>query len=465
MVGYRAASLHHPRIAVIPNLHPHRNSIMKVVGKGCLFVLAFAAHAAALPLPPPPPSCSGQVNALPVLDGDAGAQVAAVANGTKWWVTGANLSVPLTVLHLYGGIYDMHFAYGQLMAAEIADLVPATLAYIYAAVNASYNLTWLPEPVRDWVIEAGVEVALDWTANATAGYSPPHWAEAVAGLAAGSGVAIADLRRVAMIAEWTRASCSMFGAWGPASAAATGGSGGLVQLRALDWDTDGPFQQWPVLAVFHPDARTGGFANAQLGWAGMIGAITGVSASGVGISEKVWDAYTGPYTPFGYAWNFLLADSLMFDADTDAVLSRIASANRTCSIWIGVGDVHGNGGGGSFKAVAYSSTTVDIFNDKSCATYPNHDRFDSLLFINKHVQPSDEPCMNDLMHAAYGAFSGALTAAYVTALEQTGDMHIMVLDWAADELLVSNASPGGGVMAYDAPFVRFSLAALLAKGR
>ena len=437
-----------------------------------LSVLAFAACAAcawALPsLPPIPPSCSGQVNALPILDGDAGVQVAAVANGTKWLVSSANLSAPLTVLHLYGGIYDMHFAYGELMAAEIAELVPATLAYIYAAVNSSYNLSWLPEPVRDWVIEAGVEVALDWTANATAAYSPPHWAAAVAGLAAGARVSAADVRRVAMIAEWTRASCSMLGAWGPASAAATGGSGGLVQLRALDWDFTGPFQQWPVLITFHPDARTGGFANAQLGWAGMLGAITGVSASGVGISEKVWDAYSnagGPYTPFGYAWNFLLADSLMFDADTDAVLSRIASANRTCSIWIGVGDAHGNGGGGSFKAVAYSSTTVDIFNDKSCATYPNHDRFNSLLFINKHVQPSDEPCMNDLMHAAYGAFSGALTARYVTALEQTGDMHIMILDWAADELLVSNASPGGGVMAYDAPFVRFGLAALLAKKR
>lgn len=35
----------------------------------------------------------------------------------------------------------------------------------------------------------------------------------------------------------------------------------------------------------------------------------------------------------------------MFDTDTDQVLSRIATANRTCAIWIGLGDAHGNGGG------------------------------------------------------------------------------------------------------------------------
>ena len=330
---------------------------------GLLFFSAAAAAAAPPPLPPPPASCSGRVNAQPPLDGDAAQPVAAVANGTRWSVAGANLSTPLTVLHLYGDVYSMNFAYGALMAAEVQLAVPATLLYLFQQVNASYNLSWLPEPVRDWVVEYGVEAALDYTFNATLPFTPPHWADAVAGLAAGSGVGAADIRRVAMLAEWTRAQCSMLGAWGAASA-----TGGLVQLRALDWDTDGPFQQWPVLAVYHPDAAAtgGGVAHATLGWAGMLGAITGVSAAGVGISEKVWDAYSGPYSALGYAWNLLLQDALMFDTDTDQVLSRIASANRTCSIWIGVGDARGNGGGGSFKAIGYSSTTVAIYNDRNC---------------------------------------------------------------------------------------------------
>ena len=217
-----------------------------------------------------------------------------------------------------------------------------------------------------------------------------------------------------------------------------------------------------MLAVYHPEPGAG-YAHATLGWAGMAGAITGVSASGVAMSEKVWDAYKGTWSPFGYNWAFLFKDALQFDGDGDAVLSRIASANRTCSIWLGVGDAHGNEGGGAFRVVAYSHQQVNIFNDRNFANYTNHDSFKDLLFINKHVQPSDEPCMNDLVHAAYGGITGRLTVSYITALEMTGDMHIMAVDFGADELLVANASPDGSQLAYDAPFVAFSLSALWAE--
>jgi len=158
----------------------------------------------------------------------------------------------------------------------------------------------------------------------------------------------------------------------------------------------------------------------------------------------------------------MLQDALMFDLDTDMVLSRIASANRTCAIWIGVGDAHGNGGGGSFKAVAYSHTTVSIYNDVNGPTYPNHDRAKGLVFINKHVQPSSEPCMNDALKSVYSSITGLLTLQYITALEQTGDMHIAVMDWGSDALYVANASPDGTQLAYDATFVEFKMSALWA---
>lgn len=423
----------------------------------CILSLSAAAAAAAEtpPLPPPPATCNGKINSLPITLGDDAPIVNTTANGSTKRIVSENLSTPLFVIHVYGSIYEMNYAAGQLMSAEIAASVPDSLAYLYAQVNSSYNLTWLPEPVRDWIVIYGVETALDWTFNATLAYTPSHWNDAFAGLSDGSGVDIVDLRRVAMIAEWTRAQCSMLGAWGAASSA-----GALVQLRALDWDTDGPFQQWPLLTVYHPTTTTGGVANAALGWAGMLGAITGVSSSGIGISEKVWDAYKGVDNAFGYVWNFLLADSLMFDQDTDQVLSRIATANRTCAIWIGLGDSHGNGGGGSFKAVSYSNQLVNIYNDVNFPNYTNHDKYKNLVFINKHVQPSDEPCMNDCLLAIDGNVTGLNTFQYVTALEQTGDMHIAVYDWGADSLYVANASPDGKQLAYDATFVQFTMSDL-----
>jgi hypothetical protein len=421
------------------------------------------AAAAAAAYPPPPASCAGRVNAQPLVPfASAGALANTTRNGKKFVVAAGgagNLSAPLAVLHLYGSTYEANLAYGQLMRSEVAALAPRALAYIYAAVNASTDLSWLTPAVREAVLEFGVDAALDLTWNATQPFTPAHWADALQGLADGSGVDASSLRRVAMIAEWTRASCSMLGAWGKASA-----SGSLAQLRALDWDTDGPFQEYPMLAVFHPNAGEG-FAYATLGWAGMLGSITGVSSSGLALSEKVWDAYKGTHAIMGYAWNFLFQDVLQYDMDTDAALSRMATANRTCAVWLGVGDAHGNGGGGSFKAVQYSHQTVNFFNDRNFPAYPPaHDLFESLVFINKHVQPSSEPCMNDLMHAAYGALSARAAAQYVAALEQTGDMHIAAVDFTGDgELLVSNASPGGGTSAYDAPFVVFSLAALWAE--
>ena len=71
--------------------------------------------------------------------------------------------------------------------------------------------------------------------------------------------------------------------------------------------------------------------------------------------------------------------------------------------------------------------------------------------------------MNDLLKNAYGNLTGLVTLSYVTSLEQTGDMHIAVFDFGADKLYVSNASPDGKQLAYDATFVEFTMSALWAE--
>ena len=63
----------------------------------------------------------------------------------------------------------------------------------------------------------------------------------------------------------------MFGANGSATEGGT-----LLQLRALDWDVDGPFKNFPQITVYHPSSSGGGHAFANVGWTGWIGSITGV---------------------------------------------------------------------------------------------------------------------------------------------------------------------------------------------
>lgn len=70
------------------------------------------------------------------------------------------------------------------------------------------------------------------------------------GLADASGASYEMLRRVHMIGELTKGACSMFGAWGMATA-----GGKLIQLRALDWDFDGPYRKYATVTVYHPSKK------------------------------------------------------------------------------------------------------------------------------------------------------------------------------------------------------------------
>lgn len=83
-----------------------------------------------------------------------------------------------------------------------------------------------------------------------------------------------------MIPEYTRAGCSILGAWGKATQ-----NGDLVQLRALDWDSNNPINKNPAIIVYDMDEK-GSKPFVNVGWAGFVGSITGFSET-MGVSEKV----------------------------------------------------------------------------------------------------------------------------------------------------------------------------------
>ena len=62
-------------------------------------------------------------------------------------------------------------------------------------------------------------------------------------------------------------------------------------------------------------------------------------------------------------------------------------------------------------------------------SYENHDLFESLVFVDKHTQPSADPCLNNLLHKYYGSLDPQVTLQYITAQFQTGDMHIAIYDF------------------------------------
>ena len=112
--------------------------------------------------------------------------------------------------------------------------------------------------------------------------------------------------------------------------------------RALDWDIDGPFQDYPQVTVYHSDgsdAQGGTFAN--VGWTGWIGSITGMSAAALGISEigvTFPDATFGKESRAGTPFTFLLRDVLQFETSLGGARDHIGGAKRTCNLILGVGD-------------------------------------------------------------------------------------------------------------------------------
>lgn len=72
-------------------------------------------------------------------------------------------------------------------------------------------------------------------------------------------------------------------------------------MQALDWDTTGPFQAYPVVMVRHPSDPDDGHSFVTVGYAGEVGAISGYSSAGVALSEKVWIRYAGEFSWEG-AW-------------------------------------------------------------------------------------------------------------------------------------------------------------------
>mmetsp|Transcript_26735 Transcript_26735/g.92879 ORF Transcript_26735/g.92879 Transcript_26735/m.92879 type:complete len:371 (-) Transcript_26735:219-1331(-) len=360
----------------------------------------------------------------------------------------------------------MGHAYGTLMKSEINDLVPQVMAYIDGQI-APY-IKFLPPAWQKAIENWGINVALNLTIDAVKPYVAPEFVQEMQGVADGAGLTLNKIFQLAVFPELIQAACSMFGAWGPATQQSRGGD--LVQLRALDWTTDGPFQQYPVVIVYHPAGSTGsdggggaaGHAYSVLTWAGLVGSITGMSSAQTGICEKVWIHYKGSKPRNGIPFTFLLRDILQYDNTVDEAVARIEGANRTCSIFVGVGDNKAK----TFRGIEYSHDEVNVYDDKNFPAYPPyHNLSAGLVFFDKHTQPDNNACMGDLLGQYYGDIDPLNTLQRITSVFQTGDMHIAIYDYQQQTMYVSNASPmiGGNastvVKAYDRPFVKLDMKA------
>ncbi|KAL5477617.1 hypothetical protein EMCRGX_G024436 [Ephydatia muelleri] len=379
-----------------------------------------------------------------------------VANGSLYTV-GEDDDL-IYVLHVYGTPYDMGYAHGTLLKDSALHVM--TSFYNEIVTEYEQNLNFLPKDVADLIARLGVDGALDLTYLLTERYTPAYFYEEMRGLADASGIDYILLRRVHMIPELIKAGCSMLGAWGSAIVDPLG----MLQVRALDFDTTASLQDAPTVVVYHPDE---GNVFANVGWAGWIASISGMSSKGIAMSEKHGEMPFGEESRVGIPFNFLIRDILQFDDSLEDALWRIQEAHRTCSIWLGVGD----GNMKAFRLVEYSYSTFEIFDDKN-VTKVNESRFNTegcndtcyqnyamsdLAYWGVHLG-----CWNEVLRATYGSLSPA-TVIQLLGLVQTGDLHAIVYDLAGLKMYVSNAravNEAGPDNAYDRKYVELDMSQL-----
>jgi len=290
-------------------------------------------------------------------------------------------------------------------------------------------------------------------------YTPDYWFEEIRGLADGSGMDYNRMLEIHMFPELIQAACSMVGAWGDATAQSAL-QGSLVQLRALDWAVDGPFQQYPMVLVYHPD-KGNGHPFSIVSWAGFVGTISGMSSAPFGVCEKVWISYTGFKSRIGYPWHFLLRDILQYDNTVDDAVNRIAKTHRTCSIWVGLGTPEDH-----FRVVQYSYEYFNVFDDRNFPVYDGHPSIKNALYVDKHVQPSHNPCLGDIIQEHHGSIDAFTLFQHIAAEHQTGDMQVCVYDYENMEMYVANAdpyNPKGFTRAYENTFTKFDMGSLFAQ--
>jgi hypothetical protein len=423
----------------------------------CVILANLASHGVfGSPVPTDSLGCSGTSNQLPIWQNDP-KFVLEVPNGKLFEV--ASVTPSIYVAHVYGTPYEMGYAHGLMLKTPILALFGQVDFYFQR--EAEKYVKQLPPWLAEVISQLGVDAALDMTYALTKDFIPQHFKDEAQGMADALGIDYLQVIRINLFPELIQAACSMMGAWGPAI---SGTNGTLYQLRALDWDTHGPFQDFPLLLVYHP-TQPGSNAFAIWGWGGFIGALSGMSQAPVGVCEKVWIAYNGTRPRDGYPWHFLLRDILQFSGDITDAMNRIINAQRTCSIFMGLGDGINN----QFRVVEYSHDYVNFFDDRNYPAYPNHPLMPGLVWVDKHVQPSNDPCMTNLLKQNYGRITPEIIIRQIVSRFQTGNMHIAIYDYAEMDIYLSICSPvsltNEVINAYDRPFAKLSLTQLFAEPR
>lgn len=298
--------------------------------------------------------------------------------GGEWELETAGTGTDeVTVVRLSGSRFQMGYWYGRLLAD---DIVPIWNVFA-AAAEAQYG----PEALDDAVSHLWKDEYFDTAA----------WEEELSGIAMGCRMAgypeitVDVLKKIMAIPDRSEWNCSLFAAWGEATAGDE-----MYQLRNLDWNMDLGVQDHPVVAIYEPDD---GIKHAVIGFAGLVGvAGGGMNEYGIALSE-IMGYFCDEEFLDGIPFPVLLRDILYHDSTLTQALTRMENATRTNQYHYCIGDP--NASDPKARLLFTSRTRFDEWVDNESVTgqhpchpdvNPFHDSLNDAVYWKNHNGRNNE---------------------------------------------------------------------------
>jgi len=352
---------------------------------------------------------------------------------------------PVQLLVLRGTPYAMGFQHGTLLRGDVRDLYARLLGRVQRQV-----------PLE----------ALDEVFDLLSPHIPAEEREEMRGLAHGAGVPLRDVHRIHAIPELSEfgqkkryagqlaaTSCSNIAAFGRASA-----DGQLYQLRILDWIRDLGIQRWPVVLVHRPAV---GLASASFGYAGFVGAVSGMNAAQLVFGEKSYGNPPGESLD-GIPFVFLFRKLMREAATLEQAEAIVRQARRTNAYLYLISAARG-GPGQRARLLVTDRQRVAGFAAGSAVFDDRGEGLDSPAIEDVAYGAAKKDLAPQLIRAAHGRISAETLQQIAGSIALSSNLQNVIFRPASYEVWLSNAAEVAGEAgkAVNQPWFHFDLTAEL----
>lgn len=338
----------------------------------------------------------------------------------------------IDVIMVEGTPYEMGYAHGALVKDKIKHLMEKVV----------------PAMCKDLGISETIAYALlDQAYKSAEPYIPDDYKEEMRGLADGSGIPLKSVHRFHIIPGVSEYHCTFFAAWGKAVP-----NEHLIQIRALDYETNAHIQDHPAIIIRKPDR---GVPFCSIAWAGFIGVVSGINSEKIAMSE-IGDSFGEEHeTLEGEPMIFVMRDVLQNASSLDEALEIVKSARRTSSFLYCIGDGKVN----DARALATAKDLCDVYSDDDLP-FPDH--LEDVVYMSMGLDSDWNEKLYKVLSTKYGKITESVAMDDVMTGLGTGDLHAIAFDVTDLKIWVANAGRDA-TPAYERVYVPYDLKAAFEK--